>query len=233
MRETLQRRFDMAAWFKRHGFPVDRVAAASLQAAEGERRAAEALCLPWGQAPTQQQLEQAALSVAGVRAAGPGVMAPPTPPLHELPPKLPGGEADPTAPGAQSAAGTVPMHASSTTSAATGPTSPRTPFSEWLLLASFDRTLVDFSPVERVVEALAPELLPSLVGQGSEPGGDALPLTNSLLEEMQRRGVSRDQLLAALQVTGRLQEGKRLAGGSRGWSKRSRIGASATTQHRP
>lgn len=50
------------------------------------------------------------------------------------------------------------------------------------------------------MEALAPELLPMLVG--IESPANFIPITNTLLAELQRRGVSRDQLLATLQQLG-------------------------------
>eukprot|EP00955_Chlamydomonas_euryale_P022817 240884-Chlamydomonas_euryale.AAC.1 len=37
---------------------------------------------------------------------------------------------------------------------------------------------------------------------GTDPLSDGLPLTNTLLAELQRRGVSRDQLLSTLQELG-------------------------------
>ena len=56
---------------------------------------------------------------------------------------------------------------------------------------------------ERVIEELAPELLAALVGMGgSLPGVNFIPTTNTLLAELQRRGVSRDQLLSTLQHIG-------------------------------
>lgn len=51
-----------------------------------------------------------------------------------------------------------------------------------------------------MVEQLAPELLPMLVGL--ETPSNAIPITNSLLSEVQRRGVSRDALLTTLQQLG-------------------------------
>ncbi len=82
-----------------------------------------------------------------------------------------------------------------------------------LLIASFDRALLDFDAGERLVEQLAPELLPMMVRAADDDGDDgvladpaaacaSLPLTNSLLSEVQRRGVSRDELLAALRSIG-------------------------------
>ena len=56
---------------------------------------------------------------------------------------------------------------------------------------------------ERLVEELAPELLAALVGMPSGlPAYNFVPVTNTLLAELQRRGVSRDQLLSTLQSIG-------------------------------
>lgn len=55
------------------------------------------------------------------------------------------------------------------------------------------------------MEQLAPELLPMLVGiESGAPWKSAnfIPITNTLLAELQRRGVSRDQLLMTLQHLG-------------------------------
>lgn len=53
---------------------------------------------------------------------------------------------------------------------------------------------------ERVVSELAPELLPWL--QGMESPANFIPVTNEVLAEVARRGVSRDRLLAQLQQLG-------------------------------
>mmetsp|Transcript_3464 Transcript_3464/g.8628 ORF Transcript_3464/g.8628 Transcript_3464/m.8628 type:complete len:537 (-) Transcript_3464:985-2595(-) len=74
------------------------------------------------------------------------------------------------------------------------------PTRQYLLLSDFDKTLTDADAGERVMEALAPELLPMLVGLG--PTESYVPITNTLLSELQRRGVSRDQLLSTLQQLG-------------------------------
>lgn len=50
----------------------------------------------------------------------------------------------------------------------------------------------------QVIEELAPELLPMLVGV--ESPANFIPITNQLLEELHRRGVSRDELLQCLRV---------------------------------
>ena len=51
------------------------------------------------------------------------------------------------------------------------------------------------------MEALAPELLPMLVSL--EPHSNFVPVTNNLLAELQRRGVSRDDLISVLQDLGK------------------------------
>lgn len=63
-----------------------------------------------------------------------------------------------------------------------------------------DNLLMIFFAGERVMEALAPELLPMLVGL--DPHESYIPITNTLLSELQRRGVSRDELLTTLQQLG-------------------------------
>jgi hypothetical protein len=50
------------------------------------------------------------------------------------------------------------------------------------------------------MEELAPELLPMLVSL--ESPANFIPVTNNLLAELQRRGVSRDKLLSTLQRAG-------------------------------
>lgn len=74
------------------------------------------------------------------------------------------------------------------------------PESKFLLLFDFDKTLVDFDTGERVVEDLAPELVPMLAAY--ESPANFIPITNNLLSELQRRGVSRDKMLTALQFLG-------------------------------
>lgn len=53
---------------------------------------------------------------------------------------------------------------------------------------------------ERLVGELAPELLPWLTGQ--EQPANFVPITNEVLQEMSRRGISRDKLLTQLQLLG-------------------------------
>lgn len=74
------------------------------------------------------------------------------------------------------------------------------PIKKFLLLTDFDKTLTDFDAGEQVIEQLAPELLPMLVSL--ESPANFIPITNNLLAEVQRRGVSRDQLLHTLQALG-------------------------------
>ena len=55
-------------------------------------------------------------------------------------------------------------------------------------------------PGERLVEELAPELVPMLTAL--EMPANFVPVTNAVLSEMARRGVSRDKILATLRVNG-------------------------------
>ncbi|KAF5830891.1 hypothetical protein DUNSADRAFT_13901 [Dunaliella salina] len=70
----------------------------------------------------------------------------------------------------------------------------------YVFVTDFDKTLIDFDAGERVIEELAPELLPMLVG--IEGPANFIPITNQLLEELHRRGVSRDDLLHCLKRLG-------------------------------
>ncbi|KIZ01626.1 hypothetical protein MNEG_6337 [Monoraphidium neglectum] len=71
---------------------------------------------------------------------------------------------------------------------------------EVLLVCDFDKTISDFDAGERLVGELAPELAPQLATL--QMPANFVPLTNDVLAEMQRRGVSRDAMLAALQRMG-------------------------------
>lgn len=53
---------------------------------------------------------------------------------------------------------------------------------------------------ERLVGELAPELVPWLTGL--QQPANFVPVTNEVLKEMARRGVSRDKLLTSLQLLG-------------------------------
>jgi 2,3-diketo-5-methylthio-1-phosphopentane phosphatase len=74
------------------------------------------------------------------------------------------------------------------------------PPSDLLLLFDFDRTITDYDAGERLCDELAPELT-SLLSQMETPA-NFVPVTNTVLSEMQRRGVSRDKLVETLRVMG-------------------------------
>ncbi|KAG2422865.1 hypothetical protein HXX76_015697 [Chlamydomonas incerta] len=179
VRHTLQRRFDMTTWFRRNNFPITDIMAAAREAARRE----QALHL-------------------GALLRGPGSSGCPTPP-------------DRTASGnfnrasTESAAVEGGMSASSPDAAQAVPprpaytfTTPRaaSPSKRFVVLTDFDKTLTDCDAGEAVVEQLAPELLPMLIGL--DPRQSFIPITNTILSEIQRRGVSRDQLLTTLQQLG-------------------------------
>ena len=69
-----------------------------------------------------------------------------------------------------------------------------------LLLCDFDKTLTDCDAGERLVGELAPELAPMLASL--QMPANFVPLTNAVLAEMARRGVSRDRLLGTLRAMG-------------------------------
>lgn len=69
-----------------------------------------------------------------------------------------------------------------------------------LLVFDFDKTISSWDAGERVVSELAPELLPWL--HGMESPANFIPVTNEILAEVARRGVSRDRLLMQLQQLG-------------------------------
>lgn len=253
----LGRRFDMCAWFKRHGLPVDQLAEESLRFAAEEREAHRLQHL----AAQQQQKAAAAAAAAGVvkeailphrvqvrasAATGGAVTAGgvagasvvPVAAAHHgqggLSRALAGCSAaagaaapvqaarafssPPCSPssGRSSESAMPPGGVSAATAAAAAAAvgSPRPldyPVKECLFLCDFDKTLVDGDAGERLMEALAPELLPMLVGiegppipgmAGLKAPGAFVPITNTLLAECARRGVSRDALVAALQQLG-------------------------------
>lgn len=69
-----------------------------------------------------------------------------------------------------------------------------------LLLMDFDKTFTNFDAGERLVEELAPELLPMLTSL--QMPANFIPITNTVMRELQSRGVSRDKLLVTLQLLG-------------------------------
>ncbi|KAJ9513226.1 hypothetical protein QJQ45_029513 [Haematococcus lacustris] len=77
---------------------------------------------------------------------------------------------------------------------------PTSPKKQTLLLTDFDKTLLDWDAGERLVEQLAPECLALLMGTQSP--ANFIPITNTVMAELQRRGVSRDLLLTTLQHLG-------------------------------
>lgn len=80
------------------------------------------------------------------------------------------------------------------------PQQPALPMRDTLLLCDFDKTLIDFDACERLIEDLAPELLPAMVSL--EEPACFVPITNSILGEVCRRGMGREALVAALQRLG-------------------------------
>jgi 2,3-diketo-5-methylthio-1-phosphopentane phosphatase len=73
--------------------------------------------------------------------------------------------------------------------------------SETLILSDFDQTLTDCDAGERLVGELAPELVPMLAAL--QQPANFVPLTNAVLSEMARRGISEEVLNVALQKMGK------------------------------
>jgi RNA polymerase II subunit A small phosphatase-like protein len=65
-----------------------------------------------------------------------------------------------------------------------------------LLVCDFDKTLTDWDSCERLCDELAPELT-SLLSQMETPA-NFIPVTNTVFQEMQRRGISRDVIVDKL-----------------------------------
>ena len=164
VRPLLERRFDMARWFVRHGYPA--AAWARPGAGAAARRLAPAAARPplppaaAAAARARMQQQHAAARAAAAAAAQPASAA---------------------------ANGAAPRDASS-------------PAGRVLFLTDFDRTVTDWDAGERLVGELAPELAPQLAALRMP--ANFVPLTNDVLSEMARRGVGREQLLAALQRMG-------------------------------
>lgn len=74
------------------------------------------------------------------------------------------------------------------------------PVPDVLVVCDFDKTLVDWDTGERLCDSLAPELT-SLLSQVETPA-NFIPVTNTVLGEMQRRGVSRDRIVGTLREMG-------------------------------
>ena len=71
---------------------------------------------------------------------------------------------------------------------------------EMMLVADFDKTITDFDAGERLCDELCPELT-SLLSTVEELACH-IPMTNTVLSEMQRRGVSRDAIVQTLTKMG-------------------------------
>lgn len=69
-----------------------------------------------------------------------------------------------------------------------------------LILSDFDKTITDCDAGDRLVGELAPELAPMLAT--IQQPANFVPLTNAVLAEMARRGISRDKLLNELRKMG-------------------------------
>ncbi|KAG2489703.1 hypothetical protein HYH03_011810 [Edaphochlamys debaryana] len=176
VRPVLQRRFDMATWFRRNSLPIDAIVRAAAEACRRE----------------QEHHLGPLLAGFGSHSASAS-------------PREPGSGACSSGPSSSDsgavmgdAASAAPVEAAVRYSFNT----PRaaSPSKRFLLLSDFDRTLTDIDVGEAVAEQLAPELLPMLVGL--DPKSSFIPITNTILSEMQRRGVSRDALLTTLQQLG-------------------------------
>ncbi|KAG2452881.1 hypothetical protein HYH02_002225 [Chlamydomonas schloesseri] len=186
VRHTLQRRFDMTTWFRRNNFPIADIMAAAREAARREQALHLGALLrgsgssgsgcptPPDRAASCNFNRISSDSAGG--ADGGGVMSPSSPDLA-----------------AMAAVPPRPAYAFTTPRAAS-------PSKRFVVLTDFDKTLTDCDAGEAVVEQLAPELLPMLIGL--DPRQSYIPITNTILSEIQRRGVSRDQLLTTLQQLG-------------------------------
>jgi phosphoserine phosphatase len=118
--------------------------------------------------------------------------APPTPPL----PAAAAAAALPSSSPLAAAAAATNHHASDADPSLPAPTRRR----DALLLLDFDRTVVDYDAGERLVGELAPELAPQLAAL--QMPADFVPLTNDVLAEMSRRGITRERLLQELRTMG-------------------------------
>jgi 2,3-diketo-5-methylthio-1-phosphopentane phosphatase len=71
---------------------------------------------------------------------------------------------------------------------------------EVMLVADFDQTITDFDAAERLCDELCPELTSLL--SAVEEMACYVPMTNTVLSEMHRRGVSRDAIVRTLTMMG-------------------------------
>ena len=72
--------------------------------------------------------------------------------------------------------------------------------SEMMLVMDFDKTITDWDAGERLTDEISPELT-SLLSSVESPA-NFIPLTNTVLSEMHRRGVSRDKIINVLRGMG-------------------------------
>lgn len=72
--------------------------------------------------------------------------------------------------------------------------------SKLMLICDFDKSLTDWDAGERLTDEIAPELT-SLLSTVESPA-NFIPLTNTVLSEMHRRGVSRDKIISVLRGMG-------------------------------
>ncbi|GFR46786.1 hypothetical protein Agub_g8417 [Astrephomene gubernaculifera] len=201
VRRVLQRRFDMGTWFRRNALPIDAIMEEAAEAARVEQQehllaaaAAAATTLAVATATTTtitttntHTTSTTATTTSTMDHSGCSTSQPASTPR---PPTTPPASAPPSS----SASALLTRHYTFT--------SPRqpAPSKRFCLLTDFDKTLTDVDAGEAVVEQLAPELLPMLMGLAANQS--YIPITNTILSEMQRRGVSRDLLLTTLQQLG-------------------------------
>lgn len=73
--------------------------------------------------------------------------------------------------------------------------------SETMMVMDFDKTLTDWDSAERLVDEISPELTSLL--SSVETLANFIPMTNTVLSEMHRRGVTRDKIVQVLTEMGK------------------------------
>lgn len=73
--------------------------------------------------------------------------------------------------------------------------------SETMMVMDFDKTLTDWDAAERLVDEISPELTSLL--SSVESLANFIPMTNTVLSEMHRRGVTRDKIVQVLTNMGK------------------------------
>lgn len=73
--------------------------------------------------------------------------------------------------------------------------------SETMMIMDFDKTLTDWDSAERLVDEISPELTSLL--SSVESLANFIPMTNTVLSEMHRRGVTRDKIVQVLNRMGK------------------------------